>query len=95
MKLNRGQVLVAAISIILAITVIFFACTVNQKQDINQLTDNQLTAELINIKGIGEVTAQKVVTYRKEHKPITIAELDSIKGIGEKRLSLIKKKFKS
>ena len=78
---------------IIAISAIYYVG--NQKQDINQLTDNQLRSELINIKGIGEVTAQKVVTYRKEHKPITIAELDSIKGIGEKRLSLIKKKFKS
>ena len=77
---------------IIAISAIY--CVGNQKQDINQLTDNQLMVELINIKGIGEVTAQKVVSYRKEHKPITIAELDGIKGIGEKRLSLIKKKFK-
>ena len=94
MKLNRGQVLVAAISIILAITVIFFACTVNQKQDINQLTDNQLRSELINIKDIGPVTAERVVKYRATNKPVSIAELDSIKGIGDKRLSLIKKKFK-
>ena len=94
MKLNRGQALVVAISIVLTAAVIFFACTVNQKQDINQLTDNQLRSELVSIKGIGEVTADRVVKYRAENKPVSIAELDSIKGIGEKRLALIKKKFK-
>ena len=66
----------------------------NPKQDINQLTDNQLRQELMDIKGIGEVTAERVVKYRAENKPVSIAELDGVKGIGEKRLSLIKKKFK-
>ena len=94
MKLNRGQVLVAVISIILAAIILFFACTIGEKQDINRLTDNQLRQELLDIRGIGEVTADRVVKYRAENKPVSIAELDNIKGIGEKRLLLIKKKFK-
>jgi len=92
--LNKNQCKVCATCIVMGLVVILFMCINFQKLDINELSDKQLTTELINIKGIGEVTAQKVVTYRKEHKPITIAELDGIKGIGEKRLSLIKKKFK-
>jgi len=94
MRLNRGQVSVAAISIILAAIILFFACTIGEKQDINQLTDNQLRSELVSIKGIGAVTADRVVKYRAENKPVSIAELGSIKGIGDKRLSLIKKRFK-
>jgi len=95
MRLNRGQVLVAVISIILAAIILFLACTIGEKQDINVLTDNQLRQELLDIRGIGEVIADRVVNYRAENKPVSIAELDAIKGIGDKRLSLIKKKFKN
>jgi len=94
MKIHRGQVSVAVISIILAAIILFFACTIGEKQDINVLTDNQLRQELLDIRGIGEVIADRVVKYRAENKPVSMAELDNIKGIGEKRLLLIKKKFK-
>ena len=84
-----------ALFLIVGIIAISATCyTVNQKQDINQLTDNQLRQELLDIKGIGEVTADRVVRYRAENKPVSMAELDGIKGIGDKRLALIKKKFR-
>jgi len=84
-----------ALFLIVGIVTISSICYVfNQKQDINQLTDSQLRSELVSIKGIGTVTADRVVKYRTENKPVTMAELDSIKGIGDKRLALIKKKFK-
>ena len=94
MRIHRGQASVILLSIILSTAVLFFVCAIGEKQDINQLTDNQLRSELVSIKGIGEVTADRGVKYRAENKPVSIAELDSIKGIGEKRLALIKKKFK-
>jgi len=82
--------------LIIGIIAISSICYVvaNDKQDINQLTDNQLRSELVSIKGIGEVTADRVVKYRAENKPVSMAELEGIKGIGDKRLALIKKKFK-
>jgi len=84
-----------ALFLIVGIVAISSICYVfNQKQDINQLTDNQLRSELVSIKGMGPVLTERVVAYRQEHKPITLGELDLIKGIGDKRLSLIKKKFK-
>ena len=43
--------------------------------------------ELINIKGIGEVTAESIVSYRNEHGYFhSIEELLNIDGIGEKTL---------
>lgn len=43
--------------------------------------------ELINIKGIGEVTAESIVSYRNEHGYFhSIEELLNVDGIGEKTL---------
>jgi len=86
--------LLALILVIGIITIATICYAGNQKLDINQLTDNQLRQELLDIKGIGAVTAERIIMYRAENKPVTVGELDSVKGIGEKRLSLIKKKFR-
>jgi len=94
MKIHRGQVSVILLSIILSTAVLFFVCTIGEKQDINQLTDNQLRSELVSIKGMGPVLTERVIEYRQKHKPIVLKELDLIRGIGDKRLALIKKKFR-
>ena len=94
MRLNKGQIGVLLMCVILATIIIAGAGYYLEKPSINELTDSQLRSELVSIKGIGPVTADRVVKYRAENKPVTMAELDSIKGIGEKRLALIKKKFK-
>ena len=94
MRLNKGQIGVLLMCVILATIILVGAGHYLEKPSINELTDNKLRSELVSIKGIGPVTADRVVKYRAENKPFSIAELDSIKGIGDKRLSLIKKKFK-
>jgi len=94
MKIHRGQASVILLSIILSTAVLFFVCTIGEKQDINQLTDNQLRSELVSIKGMGPVLTERVIEYRQKHKPIVLKELDLIRGIGDKRLALIKKKFR-
>ncbi|HEX7356937.1 MAG TPA: helix-hairpin-helix domain-containing protein [Ignavibacteriaceae bacterium] len=48
--------------------------------------------ELINLPGIGEKTAQKIIEYRELHNKFkSINELINIKGIGSSKLSKIKK----
>ena len=48
--------------------------------------------ELVNLPGIGEKTAQKIIEYRDKHKRFrNINELLNIKGIGEAKLAKIKK----
>jgi len=48
--------------------------------------------ELVNLPGIGNTTAKKILEYREKHKKIrNINELLNVKGIGESKLSKIKK----
>jgi competence protein ComEA len=55
--------------------------------DINKATVTQLQA----LPGIGSTLAQRIVDYRKQHGPFkSVAELNNVKGIGEKKLADIK-----
>ncbi|MEA1973941.1 MAG: helix-hairpin-helix domain-containing protein [Bacillota bacterium] len=57
------------------------------------LTDfNQLDKEgLMEINGIGEVIASKIIAYKTENGPfVKISDLLNVNGIGEKKLELIK-----
>ena len=48
--------------------------------------------ELLNLPGIGNKTAQKILEYREKHKKFrNINELLNVKGIGDSKLSNIKK----
>ncbi len=47
-------------------------------------------SQLVQLKGIGEKTAQKIVEYRKKHKFATIDELTEVKGVGDKTLDKIR-----
>ena len=64
------------------------------KTDINETPSQQVYVELVDINGIGPILAERVVSYRNCNKPIKVNDLESIKGIGPKRLDLIKHCFK-
>ena len=54
-----------------------------QKVNINTATVEQL----VEVKGIGEVLAQKIVEYRQAHGGFkSLDELDNVKGVGGKTL---------
>ena len=60
------------------------AFAANQPLNINTAT----AAQLEQIKGIGPKTAEKIVTYRKEHgKFKSVQQLCAVKGIGEKSIA--------
>ncbi|MBE9486878.1 MAG: helix-hairpin-helix domain-containing protein, partial [Chloroflexi bacterium] len=43
--------------------------------------------QLVELKGIGDKTAQKIIDYRNEHQGFSaLDELVNVKGIGEKTL---------
>ena len=47
-------------------------------------------SELVELKGIGEKTALKIVEYRKNKKFSSIDELVNVKGVGDKTLEKIR-----
>ena len=46
--------------------------------------------QLVEVNGIGEVKAQKIIEYREKHKFTSVDQLVDIKGIGEKLLEQIR-----
>jgi competence protein ComEA len=56
------------------------------KIDLNTATVEQL----VQLKGIGEATAEKIIKYRKQHKFSSIDEIVNVKGIGTKTLENIR-----
>jgi len=59
-----------------------------QKIDINSADQDTL----VQVKGIGEKTAQSIIDYRKKNGSFKdVDELMNIKGIGEKKLKKLKK----
>jgi len=57
----------------------------------NKVNLNTATvSELVQVKGIGEKTAKKIVEYRKKNKFKTVDELVNVKGIGDKTLKKIR-----
>lgn len=57
------------------------------KVDINHAT----AAELQQLKGVGQVVSERIVTYREQSGPFkAIEEIMNVKGIGEKTFEKIK-----
>ena len=57
-----------------------------EKINLNTATIEQL----VELKGIGEKTAQKIIEYRKQHQFKTVDEMVNVKGVGEKTLAKIR-----
>ncbi len=62
------------------------ATQVSQKENLQVINLNKSNVnELLTLKGIGEVKAQAIVTYRKQVGHFTsVEQLTQVKGIGEK-----------
>lgn len=73
----------------LLILVLGFVCQpvfAASKVNLNTATVEQL----VELKGIGEKTALKIVEYRKNKKFSTVDDLVDVKGIGDKTLEKIR-----
>ncbi len=62
------------------------------KKGINKININTATKEqLMKLPGIGEITADRIIQYRKEKGKFSkIDELDRVKGINRKKIEKIK-----
>ena len=58
----------------------------------NKRTKNQITSTLLNIKGVGEATQQKLLQHFKSVKRLKAASLEEIEAIIGKRMAQIIKK---
>ena len=57
-----------------------------EKINLNTATIEQL----MELKGIGEKTAEKIIEYRSNKKFTTVDEVVNVKGVGEKTLEKIR-----
>ena len=64
-----------------------------QDQNLNLSSININTAtreQLMTLPGIGEATADAIISYREEHEFTTTEDLMNVQGIGESKYNRIK-----
>lgn len=83
-KLKRLIVLVTVIGFVLGFSGSVLAANDDGKININTATAEELT----QLKGVGEKIAESIVKYREENGLFkSVADLESVKGIGPKILA--------
>lgn len=79
-------------NLLVASLLVFALCVVGQpvlaqgKINLNTASVEQL----VELKGLGEVKAQKIVEYRNKHKFTSVDQIVEINGIGEKLLEKLR-----
>lgn len=64
---------------------------VGNKDNTGKIDINNCTKEaLMSLPGIGEITAEKIITYRKDNKFNIIEDIKNVSGIGDKKFDAIK-----
>ncbi|MFA4834893.1 MAG: helix-hairpin-helix domain-containing protein [Dehalococcoidia bacterium] len=92
--MNKKQIALVVCIILVSMATIGALGLADNKIPINSLDDQQFHAELVAVDGIGDVLAERCVSYRREHGQIAVSELIAVNGIGPERLRAIKKRFK-
>ena len=81
MKMNKGIMILGALSILIFIMVPLTGIQASDKININTASAQELT----DLKYIGDKIAERIVQYRQEHGPFkTLDEFTQVKGIGGK-----------
>ena len=76
------------VTVLLILVLCFVGLPVYAQAKVNL---NTATVEqLVELKGLGEAKAQKIVEYRKKHKFTSVDQIVEISGIGEKLLEKLR-----
>jgi len=79
MKIIRNSCICVFLFVLLAVVPV----SAQQSININTATVEQL----VELKGVGEVIAQRIIDYRQEHNGFkSVDELAAVKGVGDKTL---------
>ena len=82
----KGKVVIL-ILLVLCLTIPI--CILLDKPNIEEATYEQLE----EINGIGNILATRVLSYLDNNEDVNINDLENVKGIGPKKLKLIKEVF--
>jgi len=83
MKIIRNSCIGLFLLVFLAVAPV----SAQQSININTATVEQL----VELKGIGEVIAQRIIDYRQEHNGFkSVNELAAVKGVGDKTLEKLR-----
>ena len=84
--MKKVRNLLVASLLVLALCVVGQPVLAQGKINLNTATIEQL----VELKGLGEVKAQKIVEYRNKHKFTSVDQIIEINGIGEKILEKLR-----
>ena len=74
---------------VILLSLVLFCQPVLAQEKIN--INTATVAELVELKGIGEKTALKIIEYREQHGAFaTVDALAEVKGVGDKTLDKIR-----
>ena len=90
--MNRSASRLGAALLALAVLTLGTVPPLSAAEENGSIDLNRATArELIQLPGVGEVIAKRIVDFREEHGPFKrVEDLMKIKGIGEKSLEKIR-----
>ena len=90
--MNRSASRLGAALLALAVLTLGTVPPLSAAEENDPIDLNRATArELVQLPGVGEVIAKRIVDFREEHGPFKrVEDLMKIKGIGEKSLERIR-----
>lgn len=81
--MNQVKCVLCVLVMLLLLTVSSVSVFAGVKVDVNKATAEQL----VDVNGIGEVLAQRIIEYRQAHGNFkSLQDLDNVKGVGSKKL---------
>jgi len=97
MRVRQWAVCLLAVSLALAGITVTTPASAADRSAGQQLATERLNLntatveELVQLKGIGETIARRIVEYRDQHGPFrSVDDLLQVKGIGEKKLEALR-----